>query len=97
MPISCKFRSQHAITKAERLEPDMKRGNTATPRGMSGSKLPVLGATGKSGRPVVEQALEAGHTVTTKGSIDRVDAADCLLAVLDDRATVRQAFLVAGR
>ena len=59
--------------------------------------LPVLAATDKTGRPIVEQALEAGQTVTTKNSIDRVDAADCLLAALDDRATVRQSFLVAGR
>jgi putative NADH-flavin reductase len=35
--------------------------------------------------------------VTTKNSINRVDAAECLLAALDDRATVRQSFLVSGR
>ena len=35
--------------------------------------------------------------VTAKNSINRVDAADCLLAALDDPATVNQSFLVTGR
>jgi len=35
--------------------------------------------------------------VTAKNSINRADAADCLLAALDDRATVRQSFLITGR
>ena len=35
--------------------------------------------------------------VTARNSINRADAADCLLAALDDRATVRQSFLVSGR
>jgi len=35
--------------------------------------------------------------VTAKNSINRVDAADCLLAALDDAATVGQSFLVTGR
>ena len=41
--------------------------------------------------------VEADEKVTGRDQINRADVAECLLAALDDRSTIRRSFLITGR
>ncbi len=41
--------------------------------------------------------VEADEKVTGRNQINRADVAECLLAALDDRSTIRRSFLITGR
>src|SRR5918997_37329 len=54
-------------------------------------RITVFGATGGTGRHIVEQALDAGHEVTAVVGVPAADGLTVVTAQLDDRAAVRRA------